>query len=288
MIEKSVRPIRSGHRAGRDQPIWRVAPPYACGVLELPRAARLTIWFNAWLRGAASTDCAREGVVGGDAAHHLTGLPDDREAVPMVLGLGRLRNLGATEGRLALPAPGDPLGLGGPISFNEQILETGEGCVLPGSGLGLVPDVVGGGVFWRVHPAEAPPGPPDLVEADRDLRDALGRTADQLAGLEVARWRPDVADALVDLRTSQVATGWAPGYPPRSLAVASAALRALKIVSLAVAEDHVQPVGGDGPLGPAPLDRAHLAPLDRAHLAPLDRAARRALVAACAAPPMDR
>jgi hypothetical protein len=287
-IEKSVRPIRSGRRAGRDQPIWRVVPPYACGVLELPRAARLTIWFNAWLRGAASTDCAREGVVGDDAAHHLTGLPGDPEAVPIVLGLGRLRNLGATEARLALPAPGDPLGLGGPISFNEQILETGEGCILPGSGLGLVPDVVGGGVFWRVHPAEAPPGPPDLVQADGDLRAALVRTADELAGFELTRWRPDVADAVVDLRTSQVATGWAPGYPSRSLAVASAALRALAIVSLAVTEDHGQSVGGEGPFGPAPLDRAHLAPLDRAHVAPLDRAARRALVAACAAPPTDR
>jgi hypothetical protein len=278
-IEKSVRPIRSGHRAGRDQPIWRVPAPYACGVLELPRAARLTIWFNAWLRGAASIDCAREGVVGCDAAHHLTGLPDDPDAVPIVLGLGRLRNLGAMEGRLALPGPGDPLGLGGPISFNEQILEAGEGCVLPGSGLGLVPDVVGRGVFWRVHPAEAPPGLPDLVEADGDLRAALVRTADQLAGLELARWRPDVVDALVDLRNSQVATGWAPGYPPRSLAVASAALRALAIVSFAVDEDHVQPVGGEDLPDPAKLDRTHLAPLDRA--------ARRALVAACAAPPTD-
>jgi hypothetical protein len=301
-IEQSVRPIRSGGRAGRDQPIWRQTRPYACGVLELPRAARLTIWFNAWVRGAASTDGAREAVVGGDAAHHLTGLPDDPEAVPIVLGLGRLRNLGASEGRLALPAPGDPLGLGGPISFNEQTLEAGEGCVLAGSGLGLVPDVVGGGVFWRVHPAEAPPGLPDLVEADRELRAALASTADQLAGLQLARWRPDVADELIDLRASQVATGWAPGYPPRSLAVASAALRALAIVSLALAEDHAQSIGDDGPVQPAaldpahltPLDRAHLAPLDRAqpldrgHLAPLDRAARRALVAACAAPPADR
>jgi hypothetical protein len=262
-------------------------------VLELPRAARLTIWFNAWLRGATSTDCALEGVIGGDAAHHLTSLPDDPEPIPLVLALGRLRNLGATEGRLALPAPGDPLGLAGPTTFNEQTLEAGEGCILPGSGIGLVPCVVGAGVFWQVHRAESSAARPDLAEADRDLRAVLVRTADHLAGLDLAGRRPDVADELVDLRISRAAKGWAPGYPPRALAVAAAALRALAIVSLAVGNDDEGLADADGLLDPAaPLDRAHLAspdrahlaPLDRAHLAPLDRAARRALVAACALP----
>lgn len=268
-----------------DQPIWRETAPYACGVLELPRAARLTIWFNAWLGGDTSTDSARDGVVGIDAAHHLTGLPDDPEPIPIVLALGRLRNLGASEGRLALPAPGDPLGLGGPVAFNEQTVEAGEGCVLPGSGLGLVPQVVGAGVFWQVYPADAAPGPPDLVEADRDLRAALVRTADQLAELERARWRPEVADELVDLRTARVVTGWAPGYPPRALAVASAALRALAIVSLAVgdraADDLtvVDRAAGDGEHLTGSAGR-----IDRGMLAPLDRAARRALVAACTLP----
>jgi hypothetical protein len=260
-------------------------------VLELPRAARLTIWFNAWLRGATSTDTAREGMVGGDTAHHLTDLPDDPEPMPLVLALGRLRNLGATEGRLALPAPGDPLGLAGPIAFNEQTLDAGEGCVLPGTGLGLVPVVVGAGVFWQAHPALCAPDPPDLAEADRDLRSALVRAADHLAGLDVASWRPEVPDELVDLRSPVPAMGWPPDHSPRALTVAAAALRALAIVSLAVG-DHQDATAGRGGLPApvrleraelAPLDRA-LAPLDRAHLAPLDRAARRALVAACAPP----
>jgi hypothetical protein len=248
-------------------------------VLELPRAARLTIWLNAWLRGATSTDSALEGVVGGDAAHHLTGLPDDPEPIPIVLAMGRLRNLGATEGRLALPAPGDPLGLAGPTAFNEQTLEAGEGCVLPGSGLGLVPCVVGAGVFWRVHRAEVSSYPPDLAEADRDLRAALVRTADHLARLDLVSRRPDVADELVDLRNSRPATGWAPGYPPRAVAVAAAALRALAIASLAVGDDDEHLASGDGSSEPTAQ-----APLERAQLAPLDRAARRALVAACAPP----
>jgi hypothetical protein len=232
-------------------------------MLQLPRAARLTIWFNAWLLGATSTDSARDGVVGSDVAHHLTGLPDDPEPVPLVLALGRLRNLGATDGRLALPAPGDPLGLAGPTAFNEHILEAGEGCVLSGCGLGLVPFVVGAGVFWRAQDAACAPSPPDLPEADRDLRATFVRTADQLAELNLAEWRPDMADALLDLRSTGAVTEWAPGYQPRARAVATAALRALAIISLAA---------GDGRF-------------ERAVLAPLDRAARRALVAACAPPP---
>jgi hypothetical protein len=234
-------------------------------VLELPRAARLTIWFNAWLLGDTSTDTARDSMIGGDVAHHLTGLPDHPEPIPLVLALGKLRNLGATEARLALPAPGDPLGLSGPIAFNEQTLDAGEGCVLPGAGLGLVPLVVGAGVFWQAHPAGCGPGPPDLAEADRDLRSALARAADDLAGIDVAGWRPEMADDLVDLRSSVTMTGWPPGYPPRALTVGAAALRALAIVSLAVGDLQ--------------------ASVDHTRLAPLDRAARRALVAACAPPP---
>ena len=231
-------------------------------MLQLPRAARLTIWFNAWICGATSTDAARDGVVGSDAAHHLTGLSDDPEPVPLVLAFGRLRNLGATEARLALPAPGDPLGLAGPTNFNEHTFEAGEGCVLSGCDLGLVPCVVGAGVFWQAQDAACAPSPPDLAETDRDLRATFVRTADQLAELDLVEWRPDLADELLDLRSSEVVTEWAPGYEPRARAVATTALGALAIISLAV---------GDGRC-------------ERAPLAPLDRAARRALVAACAPP----
>jgi hypothetical protein len=222
----------------------------------------LTIWFNAWLSGATSTDSALDGIVAGDAAHHVTDLPDDPEPVPLVLALGRMRNLGAVEGSLALPAPGDPLGLAGPTAFNEQTFEAGEGCVLSGSGLGVVPLMVGAGVFWRALPASCAPSPPDLAEADRELRDVLVRTADHLADLDLASSRPDVADELIDLRTPQTGTDWAPGYHPRAQAVAASALRASAIVSLAI---------GDGGL-------------ERGLMAPLDRVARRALVAACAPP----
>ena len=57
-------------------------------------------------------------------------------------------------------------------------------------------------------PADLPrggrPAPqvPDLGEADRGLRLALTTAATALADLDVARWRPEVADELMDLRTA--------------------------------------------------------------------------------------
>ena len=43
-----------------------------------------------------------------------------------MLALGELRRLGASGCSLALPAPGDPLGLAGPPAFNAEALEAGE------------------------------------------------------------------------------------------------------------------------------------------------------------------
>jgi hypothetical protein len=86
-------------------------------MLTLPRAARLASWTNAWLTGATSLDEADVGIKGDDAAHHVIGLPGQDEPIPVLLSLGTLRNLGARAMVVALPAPGDPLGLARPRDF---------------------------------------------------------------------------------------------------------------------------------------------------------------------------
>jgi hypothetical protein len=83
--------------------------------LLLP-SVRLAWWGTAWLRGHVVSDQMVDGVVGDDAVH-LVGGADGAE--PLVLGLGRLRSVGATGFGLALPVAGDPLGLGGPGAFNS-------------------------------------------------------------------------------------------------------------------------------------------------------------------------
>ena len=209
----------------------------------LPGSARLALWFSAWVRGRASLDDARDAVVAGDAAHDVVGLGD--EPVPLIVALG----------------------LGGPAPFNAEALEAGQAVVLTGADLGLVPVRAGAGVVWRCLPATSHRQVPDLPEADTGLRAALPAAADALAALDVARWRPEVADELLSLRrTSDLPVP--PGTDPRAQRVLALAARCRRIVALALRDD-----GGAVTAGEA--DRR------RGALLPLDRAARRALVAAC-------
>jgi hypothetical protein len=233
----------------------------------LPRSADLAVWFTAWARGRASLDDARDAIVGGDAAHDVVGLPGEAGPVPLIMALGQLRAVGAVAAGLALPVPGDPLGLAGPPAFNADALEAGEAVVLEGAEAGLVPHVTGAGVVWAHHQATSRRQVPDLAEADSALRQALVSAADTLADLDVARWRPEVADELTSLRRPYDVP-FPAQWSARAVRVASLALRCRSIVDLALDDD-----GGAVSAGEADARRAALAPLDHA--------ARRGLVAAC-------
>ena len=235
---------------------------------DLPLSARLALWFTAWARGATSLDDARDAVVGGDAAHDVVGLED--EPVPLIVALGLLRAERATAAGLALPEPGDPLGLAGPPAFNTEALEAGEAVVLTGAERGLLPVRAGAGVVWRCLPAVSRRPVPDLPEADTGLRAALPAAADALAALDVARWRPEVADELMALRSPQPLVV-PDGMTPRAQRMTALALRCRRIVEIALADDGGAVTAGE-------TERR------RAALLPLDRAARQALVAACQRP----
>ena len=237
---------------------------------SLPLSARFALWFPAWAAVNASLDEARDGIVGEDTAHDVIGLPDRADGVPVILALGLLRTEGGHRAHLALPVPGDLLGLGGPADFNGEVVEAGEGAVVHGAGLGLVPHRVGAGVQWRCHPAVSGPHLPDPSEADGLLRRALLGTADRLADLDVARWRPEVADELTSLRR-HVDLAFPPGMGARAVRLAGLAARCRAIVELALEDE-------GGSVSATEADARVEA------LRPLDHAARRGLVAACAYP----
>jgi hypothetical protein len=253
----------------------RSGTPYARDVrttTTLPRSADLAVWFTAWVFGQASLDDTRDAIVGGDAAHDVVGLPGEAEPVPLILALGRLRAAGAVGAGLALPVPGDPLGLAGPPVFNADALEVGEAVVFEGLDAGLVPHVAGAGVVWGYHPATSRRQVPDASEADTALRQTLVSTADALADLDVARWRPDVADELTTLRRTDDLR-LPPHLAPRAVRLAALATRCRAIVDLALEDDGAAVSASE-------------ADARRAALAPLDHAARRGLVAACATRPV--
>ena len=234
---------------------------------DLPVSGRLAWWATAWLRGHAVPDLVVDAVVGDDATHAVAGLPGADGTETLVGALARLRALGATGVGAAFPAEGDPVGLGGPAAFNAEALDAGEAVVVAGAGVGLVPHRTGAAVVWTVHPAGRRQLP-DVGEADRLLRAELLRAAETLAALDVARWRPEVADRLIDLRHREPLAPPPAGVPGRCVDLAARGLLATGIVELALEDD-----GG--------AVTAAEAAGRREALRPLDRAGRRALTAAC-------
>ncbi len=224
-------------------------------LLALPHSAVLSWWLTAWLRGHEQTDHVLD-VLAADA-HLLEG----GSALDL---LALARSGGASYAGLALPVEGDPLGLGGPRGFNAAAMDAGQAVVA--GGLGLVPEEQGETVQWRTFDASRRQLP-DVGEADRTLRETLLGAAADLADLEVARWRPEAADALMNLHHRPAVE--APlGTPPRCVDLAARGLQAWAIVDLALVDD-------GGALSSYEVEQR------RGLLQPLGRAARRALVAAC-------
>jgi len=249
-------------------------------MLSEPHSGHLAAWGNGLLAGLVSPDDAVLAIVGDDAVHRVRGLPGETAAVGLTLALGRLRSLGVTGLRVALPAPGHPLGLSGPPEFNARAMEAEEAVICHGAALGLVPEVHEAGpagdvhveVVWHVLPVrEAPPADvPSLGEAERELAEALRDATAVLSRLDVAGSGP-VAEAAIDAYRARAERGrelLAPGYPPRAVRVLELAQRVGFLVSLASENGH----GGA-------VSSAEMRARGEA-LRPVERTARRAQVAA--------
>ncbi|MFE7712407.1 hypothetical protein ACFU6I_43255 [Streptomyces sp. NPDC057486] len=249
-------------------------------MLSEPRSGLLASWGNALLAGLVSPDDAALAIVGEDAVHRVEGLPGEAGPVGLTLALGRLRGLGVTGFRVALPVPGHPLGLSGPPEFNARALEAEEAVIASGAPYGLVPEVREAGpagdlhveVVWCCLPVrEAPPADvPSLSEAERELAEALRDATATLSRLDVAGSGP-VAEAALDAYRARAERGrelLAPGYPPRAVRVLELAQRVGLLISLAYENGH----GGA-------VSASEIAARGAA-LRPVERVARRAQVAA--------
>lgn len=234
---------------------------------DLPDAAVLALWLDAWLCGHAPTDDLLQALGASAAAHHVVPR-DGTSAEPLALALGTLRR-GCTGAGLALPVAGDPTGLAGPRAFNDAALEAEEALHLLGTATALVPRRTGAGVVWTTYAATHPRPVPALPDASRALRLALVGAAEALADLDVARWRPEVADELISLRRPRPEAS-VPGMSAAAAETLAQATTCRRIVALALEDD-----------GAAVSAEEVRARADA--LRPLDHAARHALVAACSA-----
>lgn len=179
---------------------------------EPPRSALLAAWGTAFLAGEATLPELLERTTAHDDGVTVRGLADADLEVDRALA--RLRASGVVRLRLVLPAPGDALGLPGPGPFTDAALAASEGVLAlrpDGTGTGLVPAVTAHGsavdgtvttTLWQALPVQVPPHDPGpfLAEAEHDLRRGVLEVAATLRDLDVARWRPELAGALQDLR----------------------------------------------------------------------------------------
>ncbi len=241
---------------------------------DLP-AGRFAAWVTAWLTGRCSFDEALDALTG-DRAASVTGMPGTDGAVPLASALTALRGLGERRFALALPVPGDVRGLPRVPGLTELALATGEAAV--GSTLALVPQPLGEEmVAWTaVSLAGAAPVPPvegTLRAASGALDLAVGDAARTLAGLDLARWHPEVPTLLAGLARATSVPGMPGDTDPLALSVLARAQRLARVLDLAMA---------DAPGGAVTTGQA--AARDQA-LRPLADAVREALSAAYNAVP---
>ena len=233
--------------------MWLTAPPvtaYAFLMDGALRSGRFVAWGNAVLAGLVSPDTAAERICDRDGCHRVLGWAGrsaGAETDTVTVALARLRTSGATGLRLALPVPGDVLGLPGPAEFNVEALAAGEAVLIDGAQCwALIPvvldsnpdDCLGTAVHWqgmRVNPGAG--DPLTLGEAERELAETLQAATEALSALDVARWRPEAADRISEIRSGRNTDLLAPGYPARAHRVLALAQRVAAIAELAADDD---------------------------------------------------
>jgi hypothetical protein len=245
-----------------------------------PRSLLLVVWGNAWLAGRCSLEAAVRAVTGADEPHAVDDAPLPDDELDLEALLRGLETLGVRGLRLALPVPGDPLGLLGPPACTAAALDAGETAVTVGAAaqarqeVALVPTAtpfgppgdVGWLVSWRWMPATAGlPDVPTLREAERGLVLALRDAVDALheAGVTGTSGAIPMLDGRAPAGLDQV-------LPDRAVDLVARAGWVREVVAAALRDD------GD-------TVTAYAAERRRSTLAPLDAIARRALVAAAAA-----
>ncbi len=240
-------------------------------MLELPAAARLVAWGNAALVGAISLDEAADAVAGRENdANRVGGVPGEDGDVALGYALGRLRGRGVASLRLVLPRPGDIAGLTGPAAFNQAAVEAGEAALGVGADLGLVPAGRGRWIVQSIGPV--PPVSSTVRDADRELLAAMREATEELVRLDLARSAPVGAEGLAQFGRPARDALLPPCAPAPAQRLAALAQRLRTALETAIESD-----GGAVTAGEIALRSATLRDVEVA--------TRRALEAACSAPP---
>lgn len=222
-------------------------------MLELPASVRLSLWATRYLRSPRTAESDAESTL-------RRAVPDADEVCGGVRQLLLWRELGERALLVALPSPGDFIGLpGGAPDFVAAALEAGECVFAPGLGAALVPRLEtygpqgdeGLSVTWEPFPCE-PPDPHvvqamDLRDARRQLRMTLVEAAEAAEALDVAPLN-DAPRRLIDARLAGGRWGLPDDVSPDAAEVIRQAATLETVAATAIEHLHDAPTlraGGD-------------------------------------------
>ena len=177
-------------------------------------------------------------VQGPDAVHEVLDDADGPGRLSLEAWLSTTRPLA----RCAAVLPGPELALPAAAGVREAgegvLVECGAASAMAGRRLLLSPEPAGAGARWRVEGLAAMPAPFDPVQARRDVHVATERAIEALTELDLARERPELAEALTDLVVAGLDPRLVPpSLPPRRRDLLERSLRLGAICELALADD---------------------------------------------------
>lgn len=173
----------------------------------IPRSVALATWVNSWLDGACSADAVVEGMAPFGVQRVAAPTGDPADELGLLIGLATL-GVSATPGsgrlRVALPSVGDPSGLPGPPTFNQQAISVGQAVLIDTIHVALLPNVTETQTTWSVYETRRDTQVAVPVRAEQSaqvVREALQKATAQLSTIDFAGGRDTITATLAELST---------------------------------------------------------------------------------------
>jgi hypothetical protein len=232
-------------------------------------AGRFACWLAASIGGGVDESRAVSAVESGSDGHVVDDLPGSLAETPLSDSWPLLVARRPHRIAVILPAPGGTLPVAGNGAFARAALDAGAGVLLESAGerTGLVPrrdsrgssyqgyrwlaftedaghllDDAGladgpGASSWALT-AELPAAavPRAIEQTDRALRRAIRAATETLSEIDLAHWRPEVAEggAAADLALRTTRDRLPPGWPPAARALLERALGLWRVLQVAM------------------------------------------------------
>lgn len=224
-------------------------PMYATATVRepIPRSVVLATWVNSWLSGQCSADdlttaldvfgpqrLNRDGESSGASVGLLVGLAE--------LGIKTSPKPAAL--RVVLPTFGDPSGLPGPTRLNQEAISAGQAVIADAVAVALIPHVDADVTTWVAFPATAATTPHLTIrpeDAARAVKAALLDATGELAAMDLAAGRDDVAHALGELAVRMKRVCLPPSLPGSDQHTIHSAAQILGICEVALASARPAP-----------------------------------------------